>query len=68
MLYEVITSSANPATPGGNGGGLVIILADTLESNGYSILSNGQTVSAVADAGAGGGGAGGTIALDIGYS
>ncbi len=55
-------------TDGGNGGGIVIIIADTLVGNGNSIIANGESVAGVAtgNAGAGGGGAGGTILVEVG--
>jgi hypothetical protein len=57
-----------PASQGGNGGGIVIIIADTLESTlANPILAKGESVlPAVAGSGAGGG-AGGCIVLDISH-
>ncbi|MCH7657461.1 MAG: gliding motility-associated C-terminal domain-containing protein [Bacteroidetes bacterium] len=54
-------------TAGGNGGGIIIILADTIIGNGHYIKANGQTVVDTTNGtgGAGGGGAGGTILLDV---
>ncbi len=52
------------ATPGGNGGGLVIIMADTVVGNGHAIRADGVSVSAAAMAAGGGGGGGGMILLD----
>jgi gliding motility-associated-like protein len=57
------------ASPGGRGGGIVIIIAESLDGNGRSIRSDGQSVtplSTTGNAGAGGGGAGGTLALSVG--
>lgn len=53
------------ASPGGRGGGIVIILCNELDGNGHSIKANGlkPAFSASGTAGAGGGGAGGTVAL-----
>lgn len=49
---------------GSNGGGIVIITANTIEGNGYAINANGADVTYVTDSeGAGGGGAGGTVIL-----
>jgi hypothetical protein len=50
---------------GGNGGGIVILVCDTIMGNGKKILAEGEsvTVTATGDAGAGGGGGGGSIAL-----
>lgn len=53
-------------TGGGDGGGIIIIIANQLIGNGYSMLSNGESVTALAwGDGAGGGGSGGSIVLDI---
>ena len=55
-----------PIFPGTNGGGIVIIIANSLEANGYSINSNGAPIGGVTnDESAGGGGAGGSICLNI---
>jgi hypothetical protein len=54
-------------TPGTPGGGIVIVIADSINLNGFSILSRGNSVpnpQATSD-GSGGGGAGGTIVLDV---
>ncbi len=54
------------ATKGGNGGGIIILLTDSLIGNDYAIRSDGESVTDTAGlAGAGGGGAGGTILLDV---
>jgi gliding motility-associated-like protein len=52
-------------SPGSKGGGIVIILCDTLKGNGKIIRADGATpaVSVSGNAGAGGGGGGGSIAL-----
>ncbi|MBN2486905.1 MAG: gliding motility-associated C-terminal domain-containing protein [Bacteroidales bacterium] len=56
------------ARAGGNGGGIVFILTDSLVGNGYSIMANGNQVFA-AQAGGSGGGAGGSVVLDAsGYA
>ncbi len=54
------------ATKGGDGGGIVILITDSLVTNNYNIISNGQNVTDTANnfGGAGGGGAGGSIVLD----
>jgi len=55
-------------TPGGPGGGIVMIKANTLNANGNSIVSKGKLNSTIYRAwgdGAGGGGAGGTVLLSI---
>lgn len=58
----------NVGTVGTNGGGLIIIKAQTVVGNNYSIKSNGLDqngfIGSIGD-GAGGGGAGGTILLDV---
>ncbi|MCF8245135.1 MAG: PKD domain-containing protein [Saprospiraceae bacterium] len=48
---------------GANGGGIAIIIAQTIEANGFSILANGMKPPIAHGDGAGGGGAGGTILL-----
>ncbi len=53
------------ATKGGNGGGIVIILSETITGNGFSINSNGESVSGMATAGGAGGGAGGSVVLAV---
>lgn len=69
-----IYSGANGAgTPGGNGGGIILIKALTLVGNGHTVTSNGeQGVNPVmpvpteaAGDGGGGGGAGGVVILNI---
>ncbi len=56
----------NNGTDGGDGGGIVIIIANQLIGNGYSIISNGASVTDLAwGDGGGGGGSGGSILLDI---
>lgn len=64
------TSTQDPgngrnASPGGNGGGILIIIADTIEGNNQTISANGNSVNETnISAGAGGGGAGGVIILN----
>ena len=60
-----IQSATLKATKGGNGGGIILIMANYLDGNGFSINANGSSVLDSASSGAGGGGAGGTILLDI---
>ena len=49
---------------GSNGGGIVIITANTIDGNSFAINANGSDVTYVTDSeGAGGGGAGGTVIL-----
>jgi hypothetical protein len=51
-------------TDGGDGGGLVIIIANLINGNGFSIISNGESVTDWAwGDGAGGGGAGGSVII-----
>ncbi len=52
-------------TKGGNGGGFVILLAQTLYSNNALITASGQSVTDTATAGAGGGGGGGVVVLAV---
>lgn len=53
-------------TDGSNGGGIVLIHANTIDGNSQSILANGIDITAVSSIdGGGGGGAGGTILLDV---
>jgi gliding motility-associated-like protein len=68
------TGTQNPgnlrsATKGGNGGGIVVLIADTIEAIGsQTVRARGESVTALATAGAGGGGAGGVIILEaVGY-
>lgn len=58
--------ATHPATRGGNGGGIVVIIADTIETDGVSKISvNGEDVTASTNGAAGGGGAGGCIVLVV---
>jgi gliding motility-associated-like protein len=51
-------------SPGGKGGGIVIIVCGEIDGNGKSILANGATaVKALSNSGSGGGGGGGSVAL-----
>ncbi len=52
------------ATPGGNGGGIIIFTANKVKSNGFNIIANGESVTEIASAGAGGGGGGGSVIID----
>lgn len=58
--------NTNEATPGADGGGIILIKANTMSGNGFSVLANGadQAVTAMRDGGGGGGG-GGAILMDI---
>ncbi len=59
---------AEPATKGGDGGGIVVVFADTIEAtNEVAIRANGESVTTNAKAGAGGGGGGGAIVLDVSH-
>lgn len=54
------------ASRGGNGGGMVIIIANYIEGTEvYGIYADGESVNPAATAGAGGGGGGGTIVSSI---
>ena len=63
------STELNPGdgTDGGKGGGLLIVLADSIDGNSSQIRSNGAgvTLSASGTGGAGGGGAGGSLILDV---
>jgi uncharacterized protein (TIGR02145 family) len=64
------TGTQNPdsgrfATKGGNGGGIIILITDTIEAIGtQTVCARGEDVTDTASAGAGGGGGGGVIILD----
>lgn len=54
-------------TPGTRGGGIIILMADSINLNGFTIFARGISVpnpQATSD-GSGGGGAGGTVILDV---
>jgi hypothetical protein len=57
--------AGSTASPGGRGGGIIIILCDTLKGNGKAIRADGANPNTVAslNAGSGGGGGGGSIAI-----
>ncbi len=55
--------NAQPIFPGGNGGGLIYIIANNIVGNNQYILSNGDSVQTFGDEGGAGGGAGGSIYL-----
>jgi gliding motility-associated-like protein len=57
--------TGSTASPGSRGGGIIIILCDTLKGKGKIIRADGSTPenSSSANAGAGGGGGGGSIAI-----
>ncbi|RMG81103.1 MAG: PKD domain-containing protein, partial [Bacteroidetes bacterium] len=59
------TNNNGVGTAGGNGGAILIIEADKLAGNGFSIQSNGETPPLTPSDGGGGGGAGGTIVLRV---
>lgn len=64
------TGTQNPdslrfATAGGNGGGIIILITDTIEAKGaITVRAKGQDVVDTASAGVGGGGGGGVIVLE----
>jgi hypothetical protein len=58
----------NVGTSGGNGGGIVMIKANQITGNAFSIIANGATAAntfAQGNDAAGGGGGGGTIQLEV---
>lgn len=58
------TFTTGTAVPGGNGGGMIFLICDTLVGNGYGIYAEGDFPgTAEGDAGAGGGGGGGSIVI-----
>jgi hypothetical protein len=61
-------ASIGGGSPGGDGergGGIVVIWADSINGNGFSINANGNNVAPISAAdGGGGGGAGGVVVLD----
>ncbi len=60
------SSNLGTGVPGGNGGGIVLIVANTIDGNNFSVKSNGTNVTAVSmDDGAGGGGGAGVVLLDV---
>jgi len=60
-------SAGFPASNGEDGGGIVIIMTDTILINipDVTVKSNGENVSAASTGGGGGGGAGGTIVFSV---
>lgn len=55
-----------PIFPGTRGGGIVMISANTIEPNGFSIKAEGyDQTNITSDEGAGGGGGGGVVVLDV---
>jgi gliding motility-associated-like protein len=54
-----------PSSKGGNGGGVVILMANKIISNSFSIIAKGETVTYNSISGAGGGGGGGGVLIDI---
>jgi len=56
----------NKGTPGTSGGGIIIIKANAITANNFSVISDGVNNTVfLGNDGAGGGGAGGTILLNI---
>ncbi|MBX7108132.1 MAG: gliding motility-associated C-terminal domain-containing protein [Chitinophagales bacterium] len=59
-------NDAQPIFPGTHGGGIVMISANTIEPNGFSIRAEGaDQLNLTSDEGAGGGGGGGVVVLDV---
>ena len=58
-------SAGTPSSPGARGGGIIIIVCDTLKGNGRIVNAQGASPSLVVsgNAGAGGGGGGGSVAI-----
>jgi gliding motility-associated-like protein len=59
------TGLGRTGTSGGNGGGMIFILANTIIGNGRAISASGESVGGIATASGGGGGGGGVILIDI---
>ena len=57
--------SGQLSSDGGNGGGLVVIVADSIVGNGNVIHADGESVSPASLGAGGGGGGGGAILLDV---
>jgi hypothetical protein len=55
----------NEGESGGPGGGMILIMANAIEGNGFTLRSNGEQPGNAGSDGGGGGGAGGTILLDV---
>ncbi|GAB4247523.1 MAG: hypothetical protein Kow0027_09330 [Saprospiraceae bacterium] len=56
----------NAGSPGARGGGILLLITDTLITNGFGLSANGNTPPLAGGDGAGGGGAGGSIYLSAG--
>ena len=59
------TGIGRTGSSGGDGGGIIFVLTNTLTGNGSSILARGDNVTGTVNASAGGGGGGGVILLDV---
>lgn len=57
------TDDTGAGSSGSNGGGIAIVIAQTIQGNGFKILANGIKPALAQHDGAGGGGAGGTVLL-----
>ncbi len=53
----------NAGSPGARGGGILLLITDTLITNGFGLSANGTTPPLAGGDGAGGGGAGGSLYL-----
>ncbi len=58
---EYLTAS----NPGGRGGGILILWADSLRTHGFRLSANGESLPVANGESGGGGGAGGTLWLDV---
>jgi len=58
-------SNNNTGTSGANAGAILLIKANAITSNGFTITAKGQAALTAISDGAGGGGAGGTVILDV---
>ena len=59
------SDSGRFASKGGNGGGMIFVLANTLTGNSNAIVANGGNVDGTVNASGGGGGGGGVVLLDV---
>ena len=59
------TGLGRTGTSGGNGGGMIFILANRIIGNGRALSASGASVGGISSASGGGGGGGGVILIDI---
>ena len=59
------SNNINEGAPGGNGGGISILIGDQINGNGHAITANGTNAANSGSDGAPGGGAGGVMLLNV---